>query len=596
MSVLSPRDGPNGREEVHFGLTIGRMLAMRAVRTPDAGAVVAPGREPLSYARLAAHVDDVAAILRASGLGSRDRIALVLPTGPEMAVAFLAVAAVATCAPLNPSYREDEFVAYLSTLHITALIVQHGGGAAAAAAEKLGIPIIPLAPRPDAGAGVFALERPSGGRSPVDTDDQRGPDDLAVVMLTSGTTSRPKVVPLTHRNIRASAQSTGHALALTPGDRCLNVAPLFHIHGLCMALASLMAGASVICPPAFDARRFFPWLDECRPTWYVAGPPAHREILAIADTPESRAIIARRPLRLIRSGSASLPPSTLHDLERAFGAPVIEAYGLTEAGPLIACNPLPPRARKPGSVGLAAGPEVAIMAPLGVVVAPGVEGEIVARGANIMAGYEGDDAANGEAFVGGWFRTGDLGYLDADGYLFITGRVKEIINRGGQKVSPYEVEAALLDHPAVAQAVVFAAPHATLGEDVAAAVAPRAGMTADAGAPRAHAAAPGPLQGPAPGRDRRPNPGWRDRQSTARRPRADVGPVVPRRQRLSLRRPADDDGASTRADLGGHPGRRRHRRHRRLLCSGRALAPGRAHARARRRRPRPPHLPRRLLQ
>lgn len=194
-------------------------------------------------------------------------------------------------------------------------------------------------------------------------------------------------------------------------------------------------------------------------------------------------------MRLIRSGAASLPPSTLCDLERTFGAPVIEAYGLTEAGPLIACNPLPPRARKPGSVGLAAGPEVAIMAPVGAVVSPGVEGEIVARGANIMAGYEGDDAANRDAFVGDWFRTGDLGYLDGDGYLFITGRAKEIINRGGQKVSPHEVEAALLGHPAVAHAAAFATPHPSLGEDVAAAVVLCANTTADAGALRAHAAA-----------------------------------------------------------------------------------------------------------
>ncbi len=492
MVALSPRDEPAGLEgsgDEECRLTVGRMLATRAAWTPDAVAVVAPGREPLTYARLAAHVDDIAATLRASGLGPRDRIALVLPTGPEMAVAFLAVAAVATCAPLNPSYRADEYDAYLSAMRTTALIAPAGDGCAATvAASKRSLPVIPLAPRPGA-AGLFALGYAPGGRPPAVADGGPGPDDLAVVMATSGTTARPKVVPLTHRNIGASARYTGRALALTPADRCLNVAPLFHIHGLCMVLASLLAGASVACPPAFDARRFFAWLDECRPTWYVAGPAAHREILAVADTPAHRAIIARRPLRLIRSGAAALPPATLRALERAFDAPVIEAYGLTEAAPLVACNPLPPRPRKPGSVGLAAGPDVAILEPAGGLALPGREGEVVVRGPNIMAGYEGDDEANGEAFVEGWLRTGDLGYLDGDGYLFITGRLKELINRGGQKVSPHEVEAALLDHPAVAQAVAFAAPHATLGEDVTAAVVARAGTAATERALRAHAAA-----------------------------------------------------------------------------------------------------------
>jgi len=469
-------------------LTIGKALAAQAARTPDAGAIAAPGRVDCSYTRLAAHVDDSGAALRALGLGRRDRIALVLPTGPEMAVAFLAIAASAVCAPLNPSYRPDEYEAYFAVLNVKAVMIQTGeGAAAAAAARRLHLPVIQLSPRPVAAAGLFAFA--GAGRLPVDADDYPSPDDVAVVMLTSGTTARPKVVPLTHRNVLASALYTGRAVALTPSDRCLNVAPLFHIHGLCMVLSSLLAGASVVCPPTFDALRFFAWLDECRPTWYVAGPTAHREILTVADTQGRRAIIARCPLRLIRSGSASLPSAVLHDLERTFGAPVIEAYGLTEAGPLIACNPLPPLVRKPGSVGLAAGPEVAIIDSADELTPVGREGEIVARGPNIMAGYEGDDAANEEAFVGGWFRTGDLGYLDSDGYLFITGRVKELINRGGQKVSPYEVEAALLDHPAIVQAVAFAAPHATLGEDVAAAVVVRAGVAVTERELRAHVAA-----------------------------------------------------------------------------------------------------------
>jgi len=469
-------------------LSIGQALAEHAARTPHAPAIIAPGRAPLSYAQLAAHIDDMGAALRALGLGRHARVALVVPTGPEMAVTFLAIATWAVCAPLSPSYQAQEYAEYLTALKVSAVLVQEGDDSteAVAAAQRLSLPVIRIAPLPDAAAGLVTLD--ATDRLPVDSDDRADPDDLAVVILTSGTTARPKVVPLTHRNLCASAQSTGRAVALTPDDRCLNIPPLFYIHGFCMVLASLLAGASVVCPPPFEARTFFAWLDECYPTWYVAGPSAHREILAVADAAPHRAAIARSPLRLIRSGSASLPENTLRDLERTFGAPVIEAYGMTEAGPLIACNPLPPGIRKLGSVGLPVGPEVAIIDSQGEVLPAGQEGEIVARGASIMAGYEDNDAANREAFIEDWLRTGDLGYLDHEGYLFITGRVKELINRGGQKVSPYEVEAVLLDHPSVAQAVVFALPHPTLGEDVGAAVVLHPGMTASVEELRSHVA------------------------------------------------------------------------------------------------------------
>lgn len=443
-------------------------LAEHAARTPDAPAILAPGRAPLSYAGLAAHVDDVGAALRAIGLRRQDRVALVVPSGPEMAVALVAVATWCICAPLSPSLQEEEYAEYLSTLKVTAVMVGKGENAAGAvaAAERLRLRVLRIAPLPDAAAGIVALDAPD--RIPVDANDRAHAEDLAVVMLTSGTTSRSKVVPLTHRNLCASSQSTCRAVALTPDDRCLNLPALFHIHGLSVVLASLLTGASVMCPPAFEARAFFAWFEACDPTWYVAGPTTQREILALAPTHQK--VIARHPLRLIRSGSASLPVATLQGLEHMFDAPVIEAYGMTETSPLIACNPLPPGIRKVGSVGLAAGPEVAIIDSEGEMLPAGQEGEIVVRGAGVMAGYEDNEAANREAFIDGWLRTGDLGTLDDEGYLFITGRVKEIISRGGQKVSPYEVEAVLLDHLAVAQAAVFALPHPTLGEDVGAAL------------------------------------------------------------------------------------------------------------------------------
>jgi len=295
------------------------------------------------------------------------------------------------------------------------------------------------------------------------------PEDIALVLHTSGTTSRPKIVPLTAANICASARHIGATLRLAPADRCLNIMPLFHIHGLMAAvLASLAAGASVVCTPGFNALKFFAWLDEVEPTWYTAVPTMHQAILARAGrNPE---IIARARLRFIRSSSSSLPPSVLTALEATFGCPVIEAYGMTEAAHQMASNPLPPAARKPGSVGIAAGPRISIMDENGNLLTTGSIGEVVIRGDNVTRGYANNAEANAAAFSEGWFRTGDQGVIDPEGYLTLTGRLKELINRGGEKISPREVDEALMDHPAVLQAVTFALPHPMLGEDVGAAV------------------------------------------------------------------------------------------------------------------------------
>jgi acyl-CoA synthetase (AMP-forming)/AMP-acid ligase II len=254
--------------------------------------------------------------------------------------------------------------------------------------------------------------------------------------------------------------------------------PLFHIHGLIAAvLSSLVAGAGIVCTPGFNALRFFAWLDEYKPTWYTAVPTMHQTILARAA--RNTEIVARSNLRLVRSSSASLPAQVMGELETLFGSPVIEAYGMTEAAHQMTSNPLPPAVRKPGSVGLPAGPEVRVLKPQGGFAEPGMTGEIVIRGPNVTAGYLANPEANAGAFMDGWFRTGDQGMLDADGYLTITGRLKEIINRGGEKVSPCEIDDVLMDHEAVAQVVTFAMPHDKLGEEVAAAVVLRDGADAD---------------------------------------------------------------------------------------------------------------------
>jgi acyl-CoA synthetase (AMP-forming)/AMP-acid ligase II/acyl carrier protein len=447
---------------------IHHLLEAQAERNPEAIAIAAPGRVPLTYDRLRSHVDYVVNTLNAMGVGRSDRVAIVLPNGPEMAVTFIAVAAGATCAPLNPGFRDTEFDFCLSDLNAKALVIQSGmDSPARAVAQVRSIPVIELAPEIEEEAAIFTLT--GGGDLHSANGGFAQPDDVALVLHTSGTTSRPKTVPLTQLNICTSAHNIRVALELRESDRCLNVMPLFHIGGLISAtLSSLVAGASVVCTPGFCASQFLEWLEEFCPTWYTAAPIMHQAVLAQAA--KNNNVTERSQLRFIRSSASPLPPRVMSELERVFLAPVIDSYGMTEASAQITSNPLPPRQRKPGSVGVAAGPEVAVLNEAGDVLPPNETGEIVIRGPNITHGYENDPAANESSATNGWFRTGDLGHMDADGYLFITGRLKEIIDRGGEKVAPREVDEALMDHPAVTQAVAFAVPHATLGEDVAAAV------------------------------------------------------------------------------------------------------------------------------
>jgi acyl-CoA synthetase (AMP-forming)/AMP-acid ligase II len=439
----------------------------------QADAIGAPERRTMTRGELVAQIDKVGGALRAIGVGPQDPVAIVMPNGPEMAVAFLSVACSATAAPLNPAYRAEEFDFYLEDLQAKALLIHAGPDSPArAVAAKRNIRVIEVTPDIDGPAGAFTLSVPFADQGPMRPD----PDHVALVLHTSGTTSRPKIVPLRQRNLVASARHIAQTLALTPADRCLVIMPLFHIHGLIGAmLSSMYAGASVHCPPGFNALKFFGWLDEAKATWYSAVPTMHQTVLARAE--RNQEILARCKLRFIRSSSASLPPPVMKALEETFGCPVIEAYGMTEATHQMASNPLPPKPRKPGTVGIAAGPEVGIMDTGGNLLPRGSTGEIVIRGPNVTAGYANNPKANAEAFTNGWFRTGDQGMMDADGYISITGRLKEIINRGGEKIAPREVDDVIMDHPAVAQVVTFGMPHAKLGEDVAAAVVLKEGQS-----------------------------------------------------------------------------------------------------------------------
>ena len=454
--------------------TVFGFIEKRAKQQGTSIAIRFKGREDLSYADLLTMINLFKQQLNTLGLGRNDRIAIVSPNGPEMALAILSIMCTASCAPLNPKYTASELEYYLNDLNIKAVLVYQGAGKAIYdVADKLNIQLIEMKVTNSDVIGEISLN----ASKPATETLNLGPiqaDDIALILHTSGTTSRPKIVPLTQNNICVSTWNIIDTLNIGNEDSCFNIMPLFHIHGIMAGLLTpILSGGNVICSPGFAEdpffiSQFFPWLLELKPTWYTAVPTMHQAILSSANKYPD--ITKQCQLKFIRSSSASLAPQVMFDLESKFNAPVIEAYGMTEASHQMACNPLPPAEHKPKSVGLAAGPEVAIMNELGQKLTNDDVGEIVIRGENVMQAYENNDEANKEAFFGDWFRTGDQGFMDEDNYLFLTGRLKELINRGGENISPREIDEVLLEHPAVAQAVAFSAPHPTLGEVPAAAV------------------------------------------------------------------------------------------------------------------------------
>jgi acyl-CoA synthetase (AMP-forming)/AMP-acid ligase II len=459
------------------------------INAPGSSPVIgAPNRSWMSRLALRGLTGDIGVTLATAGIGPADRVAIVLKNGPEMAAAFLAVAALCAAAPLNPAYPESEFEFYLTDLQPAAIILAAGeAGPAKTVAERLGILVLTLHAG-DREAGSFHLQSTRLQTSVRASPAVTGPETIALILHTSGTTARPKMVPLTNANLVASARHIAASLALGPADISFNIMPLFHIHGLIASLtASFHAGGGICCTAGFNAFTFADQLCASGATWYTAVPTMHQTILIRMRSDPNLA----RPknLRFVRSSSASLPPQVMQELETIFNVPVIEAYGMTEAAHQMAVNPLPPRRRKPGSVGLAAGPELRIVDEEGAHLPSGSIGEVVIRGPNVMPGYLNNQAANATAFTkDGWFRTGDQGRLDEENYLFLTGRLKEQINRGGEKISPLEIDVVLLDHPAVARACGFAIPHSSLGEEVGAVVVLHPQAAATEGELRAFAA------------------------------------------------------------------------------------------------------------
>ena len=538
------------------------IIARIAAGADDAPAIAAPERRSLTHGGLRRLIAEAAGQLNALGIGRGDRVAIVLPNGPEMATAFLAVAATATTAPLNPAYRAEEFDFYLTDIGAKAILVAEdesrpGGRGRRAARHRR----CSGWSRSTRRAGRHVPASRARRSAPAAAAGLREADDIALLLHTSGTTSRPKMVPLSHANLAASAGHIGATLGLTADDRCLNIMPLFHIHGLIAAvLSSLSAGGSVFCTPGFNALRFFQWLGEAKPTWYTAVPTMHQAILARARAqPGSagRAQAALHPLVLGLAAAAGdgrargdlrLPGDRVLRHDRG-GAP----DGVEPAAARPAQGRQRRHRRRAGGRDHGAGR--AHCSP------PGETGEIVIRGPNVTAGYENNPEANAAAFAHGWFHTGDQGTLDADGYLRITGRLKEIINRGGEKISPLEVDEVLMDHPAVAQVVTFAMPHDKLGEEVAAAIVLREGSRGErARDPRFRRDAARRLQGAAQDRDPRGDPEGRDRQAAAHRP---GGKTRPRMMRIAVFGAGAIGGYRRGQARRGRPGRPVDRRARR---------------------------------
>ena len=440
------------------------LLGMLSSSPAERTALIQPEQNlRVTYGALRNQVEAVAEALAASGVGRGDRVGMALPNGIPMIVSFLAASVAGTAAPLNPGYKEDEFRFYLEDTNARVLLLPAEGAEDARRAAGDRVPVLTV--KMDA-AGTVSLGDVTRRRSP----DPTTVDDIALILHTSGSTGRPKRVPLSHANLSISTQNVAKSYSLTSEDVSLCVMPLFHVHGLVAStLATLATGGTVVVPGKFSPLSFWRVARDYGVTWYSAVPTLHQLLLARAESGSAKPAGAEK-LRFIRSCSASLPPQVMHDLEAAFGAPVLEAYGMTEAAHQMASNPLPPRARLPGSVGRGTDVGISIMDAEGRHLPAGERGEVVIQGRNVIRGYENNPEANATSFVDGWFRTGDQGFLDADGYLTLVGRLKELINRGGEKISPREIDEVLLTHPAVAEAVCFGVPHATWGEEVAAAV------------------------------------------------------------------------------------------------------------------------------
>ena len=431
----------------------------------------------ITYAGLSEGLRAGVSRLIGEGVKLRDRVALFTPRGPGGLLGFLTVSSIATCCPIDPRLKRDEVQSALEALSVCAIVDATGEPMFKELAGSLGLKFINM-----------AFSATAEGPPPLPaqfrpTSQMTKADDIALILQTSGTTSRPKLVPLSHANILAAAEAIGRTYKLGTSDVCLNPMPHHHVHGLISAgLSSLVAGSAQFCASSFSPAVIESALQELEPTWFTGSPAFHLGLLDHFKFKKTAPRTAR--LRFMRSSSAPFPTSAIRPYEALFQIPLLENYGMTESASTICTNPLPPRARKAGSVGIPIGAEVRVVGADGSVKPIGEDGEILVRGPSIIIGYVAAES-NVNNFHQSWLRTGDIGRFDEDGYLFVLGRLKEIIKRGGHSVFPMEVDSALVAHPDVADAVSFAISHPTLGEELVAAFVPRAGAQVNAGELRA---------------------------------------------------------------------------------------------------------------
>lgn len=455
-----------------FQPTIGRTLAAHAERTPGAIAIVTPGLQPLTFGELASQIERLGIQLRAAGIGVTSRVGVALPRGPEAALISLAVSSMAIMVPINPSLAPADLEAEIERIRVDALIVPEAEQVPAWAA---------------AASGLFAVTRATSSfaeialtqRSEVVRKLPAGEVDeasVSVIFRTSGTTGASKRVPVTHGNLIEMARKMQRWLNLGPSDRSTCILPIYYNAGFkATLLAPLLIGCSVALPATINPHEFDQWIDELRPTWLTASPAFLQSVL---DTVKTRkAGLPKHALRFVLSTASYLAEAVRSDLQATLGVPVAEFYGLCEAGMMTAPE-ISLEAPRPGSVGRPPKGELAIRGDDGRLLPAGQTGQVVLTGPSVTRGYIYDIDDTPSGLENGWLPTGDLGVIDDDGYLTIVGRTKEVINRGGEKISPYDVEKALLQHPAVREAAAFGVPHPRLGENVAAAVVLHAGREA----------------------------------------------------------------------------------------------------------------------
>lgn len=449
-------------------LTIPEAIASSAEVRPGNAALICPhSGQGADYRALTAQIFRTGRLLADLGIGHGDRIAVIVDGGVRSASLLISLASHVAVAPLSGALTAREIAGLINRLQISALVIPPGvsdSGREAAKSFQARVLEIDV---DELDIASFTLN--GDGHKTNQETPTVSENDTALFLQTSGTTGRPKTVALTHRQLILTANQLVRSFGLTSGDKVLNPMPLFHVHGFTVGLLSpLISGGAAIAPTRFDQQQFLEWGAKHAATWYTGAPTLHQTVVAEARANPTKASLCN--FRFIRSATAALPEVCRADLSEIFRTPILEGYGMTEACGWIA-HQVPGGSLVHGSVGKPQGVEVAIGAnSTNETGQSGSVGEILIRGDNVITEYWDDEEATSQTFIDGWLRTGDLGRFDETGRLYVVGRSKEMVKRGGFQVTPMEVEDALLSLPSISEAAAFGVDHETLGQDLVAAV------------------------------------------------------------------------------------------------------------------------------